>query len=374
MRIPLAKPDLPSLEQIAPQLDGMLQSGRISNFGPYSKALEEQISAFSKVKNALCVSNATTGLTLLLNTLAPGSEVIVPSFTFAATTQALLWNSLVPVFADIDSHSYTLSVESVAATITDKTSAIVAVHTFGNPCKIEGLKSIAERCGLRLFYDSAHALGSRHHGAPLGQFGDAEVFSLSATKLVACGEGGAITTNDEDLLEAVIDRRNYGLDKESCDCVSVGANGKITEFSSILGLWSLSSLNERVQRRNRIAQSYINGLRGLPGLQFQKIQDEDTSSFKDFTVRIDADQFGLGRDRVRQLLAEAGIETRAYFSPSLHRTSLFATSATEYMHLETTDLVARSILSLPIYGEFRDRDQDYVIETLCRIHENAKRL
>ena len=374
MKIPLVKPDLPRLEQITPQLESMLQSGRISNFGPYSRELEEQISAFLDVKYALCISNATTGLTLLLSTLAPGSEVIVPSFTFAATIQALLWNSLVPVFADIDIRSFTLSMQSLSTKITDKTSAIVAVNTFGNPCKIEYLRSIAEKYGLRLFYDSAHALGSRRRGVPLGQFGDAEVFSLSATKLVACGEGGVITTNDEDILEAVVDRRNYGLDKKSRDCTNVGTNGKITEFSAILGLWSLGSLNERVQQRNRMAQSYVNGLKSLPGLQFQEIEAEDTSSFKDFTVSIDSRQFGLSRDQVRELLAEAGIETRAYFSPPLHRTSLFSTSATEVVHLENTDLVARSILSLPIYGGLREEDLDYIIETLCRIHVDAERL
>jgi dTDP-4-amino-4,6-dideoxygalactose transaminase len=370
-KIPLVKPHLPNLDDIESQIRSMLESGRLTNFGNFSKLLESRICEYLGVKYAICVSNATAGLIILLNSLPKGSEVIVPSFTFLPTVQAVLWNSLIPVFVDIDS-SYTISPSEVVSLLSDRTSAILGVHAFGNPCNINELENISRQRGIKLFFDSAHAFGTKYSTKHVGGFGDAEVFSFSVTKLLPCGEGGVITSNSKEICKLLLDRRNYGFTSGSNDSENLGLNGKMTEFSAILGLWGLDydedgirRIDKHISKRNEIAKKYIDRLGNLSGLNLQKIRTEDTSTYKDFTIAIDSSVFGTNRYKVKEELRKRGVETTSYFSPAIHQMTYFKQkSEIKKTNLQHTNLVESRILSLPMYFDLSDEDLEYVISAI----------
>ncbi len=367
-KIPLVKPFLPTLEEVSAEISHVLSSGQLTNFGPFSRELDSTVCEYLGVRYALCLSNASTGLMLLLNILPKGTEVIVPSFTFLPTVMALLWNDLIPVFADIDT-TYTLCPERVKECITSRTSAIVGVHVFGNPCHVEALSDLAAERNLKLFFDSAHAFGATVHDKHIGTFGDAEVFSFSATKLLSCGEGGAICTNDESLYREILDRRNYGFAWKSYNCRNMGTNAKISEFSAILGLWGLRLTPEgrridiQVEARNKIAEQYRARLAGIPGLGYQDVLADNKSTYKDFTLVVESEVFGCDRDEVKKTLNNRGIESASYFSPPIHKMRLFSNYDVTG-NLVVTDHVERRILSLPIYHGLSDSQMDFIIETL----------
>lgn len=365
-RIPLVRPCLPERAAFDAAVDAIYATGRLSNFGPYSDSLEQETCSITGAPHAAAVSNATAGLWIVLNTLPANSEVIVPSFTFVATIQAITTNphGLVPVFADVDSESLNVSPDAVERAITKRTSAILAVHAFGAPCEVDALEEIATRYGLKLFFDAAHAFGSRFRGQAVGAFGDAEVFSLSATKVIPAGEGGVIATRSDILHRGILDRRNYGLQHNgSRDCANDGVNGKITELAAALAVEELRTLDARVHRRNEIATRYLAGLRGLPGVSFQFIDARNVTTYKDFVVIIDPVRFGVTRDELRAHLKRRGIETAPYFWPPAHRMIRFARYAAG-ADLPVTEHAAGRILSLPIYEELRDEEVDSVIDAV----------
>src|SRR5918996_6536051 len=245
--LPLAVPSVPPGKALLGNIEGILESGVLTN-GPYVRELESRAADYLGVRHCVAVASCTSGLMLVLRTSDLSGDVVVPSFTFAATAHAVVWNGLRPVFSDIDSGSLTLSAGSVLRTAGVRTSAILATHTYGTPCDVEGLAEAAERSGIRLFYDAAHAFGSRHEGRPLGGFGDAEVFSLTPTKPVVAGEGGVIATNDEELAEACRLGREYAKEPDY-DSRFVGLNARMSEFHAAVALSSLEGLDERVGER-----------------------------------------------------------------------------------------------------------------------------
>ena len=253
---------------------------------------------FLDVPHCVAVSSCTVGLTLLLRALELAGEVILPSFTFYATGHALLWNNLVPVFCDSEPDSFNLDPERVEALITPRTSAILAVHVCGNPADSERLEEIARRHRLRLLFDSAHAFGSGRNGRRCGGFGDAEVFSLSPTKVFTAGEGGLITTNHPGLAATLRKGRNYG-DPGTYDCDLPGLNARLTEFQGVLGLESMRQVENEILRRNQIADAFTALLDGLPGIGFQRVRPCDWSSRKDFSLLVEEALCSLGRPNWR---------------------------------------------------------------------------
>jgi dTDP-4-amino-4,6-dideoxygalactose transaminase len=361
-RVPLVKPSLPTADELVPDINNILLSGRLTNFGPYSSKFEEAIALYTGAEYASVVSSGTTGLLLLLSTLPRGSEVIVPSFTFSATLQAILWNGLIPTLADISSTTYNLDPESVSRSVTPKTSAILAVNIFGNPADINGLEAIASEHRLQLFFDSAHAFGSRRDGVPLGRFGDAEVFSFRATKPLACGEGGAVVTKHDHIHRAVLQGRNYGFIPGSSGIRHRGLNGKMAEFNALLGVHGLAGLASQVKLRNELARQYRQSLSQYDGLSFQEIRPGDTCNYKDFAVHIDEDRFGVGRARVMQLLSNVGVESATYFSPAVHQLRGLSGLLYEKSHLKNTSKVAAGVLCLPMYADLAESDFDLIME------------
>lgn len=365
-RIPIAKPVLPTSPQLLEELDQILESGVVTN-GPFTTAFEQAIAEQLNVKHAIAVASATAGLMMVYRSLDLRGEVVVPSFTFMATVSALVWAGLTPVFADVDLQTGNLDPSAAEAAITPETSAIVVVHNSGNPADIAELEAIAARHNLRLIFDAAHALGSSWKGEPVGAQGGANVFSLTPTKLVVAGEGGMITTNDNQLAAKLRIAREYG-NPGNYDSEFAGLNGRMPELSALLGQHSLRQLGSAVTCRNEIAAHYRQRLGQLPGIGFQLVRDGNRSSYKDFSITIDAASFGLTRDELAVVLSAENIDTRKYFDPPVHRHKAYQAYAPPPGSLPNTKLLASSILDLPIWSDMTESTASDVCLAIERAH------
>jgi len=347
------KPSLPPSECVLSLYADCYASGVITN-AKLVRQFEEQAAERLGVKHCVAVSSCTSGLILVLKALGLTGEVILPSFTFFATGHALLWNGLTPVFADCDPQTWVVDPREVAARITERTSAIVGVHLYGNPCDVDGLTEIAGRHHLKLVYDSAHAFGSACQGRPVGSFGDAEVFSLSPTKLLVAGEGGLVATNDAVLAQRLRAARNYG-DLGAYDPQLLGLNARMPEFNAALAVAGLPFLDAKVARHNQVARHYTALLADTPGLGFQAVLQGNLSTYKDYSVLVYEDQFGMSRDELAEALRAENIETKKYFYPPLHKQALFRPVYEENPSpLQNTEFISDRVLSFPIYESLPD--------------------
>lgn len=346
------KPAVPPIDNILERYLPSFREGILTN-GNVVARLESEVAERLGVSHCIAVSSCTSGLMLVLKALGIHDEVILPSFTFFATGHAVLWNGLKPVFADCDPKTWTIDLDDVESKITGQTGAILAVHLYGNPAHIYELQRIASRHGLKLIFDAAHAFGSRYHGHPVGGFGDAEVFSLSPTKLLVAGEGGLVCTNDAALARRIRAARNYG-DAGNYDPEVLGLNARMTEFNAALASAGLRFVDRKVERRNEIAALYTDLLKATPGIHFQWIQENSKSACKDFSILVSKPGFGMNRDEVSTALSIEGVPTKKYFYPPLHRQKLFAVDAADCCFLPNTERISHSVLSLPIYESLPD--------------------
>jgi dTDP-4-amino-4,6-dideoxygalactose transaminase len=329
--------------------------------------LEAAVAERLQVKHCVAVSSCTSGLMMVLRALGLTGEVIVPSFTFFATGHAALWNGLRPVFADCDEETWNVDPIDVERKITKRTSAILVVHLYGNPCEVETLEQLASRHHLKLIFDAAHGFGSRHRDRPLGGFGDAEVFSLSPTKLLVAGEGGLVTTNDATLARAIQGMRNYG-DLGAYDPEWLGMSARMSEFNAALALAGMPLVGAKVARRNRIAKIYTSLLRSLPGVRFQKVLPGDLSTHKDYSIHVSSHAFGMTRDALADALLAENVETKKYFFPPLHKQRLYSSfHSVEREDLARTDHVTNGIVSLPIYESLPDATVEQVAYAIVRL-------
>lgn len=367
----IVSPTLPSLDSMKDRIEETLKNGMITNFSRYSQEFEKKTAEYFCVKYALSQSNATSGLLILQKILNLTGEVIVPSFTFSATTHTLIWNNLTPVFVDINKETFNIDPKLIEEKITPKTSAIYGVHIFGNPCEINELQKIADKHNLKLIFDSAHAFGSLYHGKKVGGFGDAEVFSLSATKLLTTGEGGIITTNNPKLYEKLKLGRNYG-DPGTYDCQFVGFNSKLPEYGAIMGLETLKILEEGVERRNQLFELCKSTLGNVPGITFQKITENCRTTVKDLAIVIDKNKFGISRDKLAEALDKENIRTKKYFYPPIHLMKAYSQFYDQYNgKLPNTEYLSQNILCLPIHSHMADETMLKICKAIKRIHEFA---
>lgn len=366
----LVHPSIPDVDAVADDVKSILASGMLTN-GAYVRRFEEAAQRFLGVRNCVAVASCTQGLMLVLRATGMTGEVIIPSFTFAATAHAVQWNGLTPVFADIDPLTLTMSPESAEAAITSKTSAIMATHLYGTPCDTEGLQDVADRHGLSLFFDAAHAFGSTHGGVNVGNFGTAEVFSLSPTKVLIAGEGGIVATDDDDLAYRLRVGRDYG-NPGDYDCLYVGLNARMSEFHAALGLRSLETLPERIERRNELAEMYRQALGDIPGISFPSVGPGDVSTYKDFTIVVDADVFGMDAASLASALKADGIDSRRYYFPPVHEMKSYAYLENRSgADIPVTERVSRQVLTLPLWTDMSSEQVKGVAKACSLAYEYA---
>ena len=367
--LPFARPYTPPLDAVAARLAPSYDRGILTN-GPLVRELEARVAERLGVAHVVAVASCTSGLMLSLRHLQrAGGKAVLPSFTFSATAHAAHWCGIEPVFAECRPETFQVDVADLAARL-DGVGAILATHVFGAPCPAEQLEALATEAGAALVFDAAHALGATRHGRPIGGFGDAEVFSLSPTKLVAGGEGGIVATNRGDLAEAVVLGRDYG-NPGDYDCRFPGINARMSELHAAMALESLAMLDEHLERRRVAAERYRSGLEGIEGVSVQVVDDGDTSTYKDFTVSVD-DDFGISRDATRRALAAEGIDTRCYFDPPVHAQQAYAHLPAA--KLPVTDDAAGRVLTLPMFARLPLEAIDAVVGALASIGNHAEQL
>lgn len=369
-KLPIIQPTLPDYETIAPQVKEIFATGMLTK-GKYLRQFEERLAEYLGVRHAVCVSSCTLGLALTYQGLGLADEVIVPSFTFMATVHPLVWLNVTPVFVDIDPHTWNIDPAKVEEAITPHTTGIVGVHNFGNPADVEALEEIARRHQLKLVFDAAHGFGTLYQGRPVGRFGDAEVFSLTPTKLLVAGEGGVVATNSDALADHIRAGREYGNDGYYGSNFP-GLNARMPEFNAILGLKSLEMLEENAQRRNRVVRWFRERLEQLPGITFQTIRPGNRCSYKDLSVLVDEREFGLTRDQLARALEAENVDTRKYHDPPVHTHQTYRHLRQRFDNrLPVTNWVAPRSLSLPIYSHMDEATVDGICTAIERIHAYA---
>jgi dTDP-4-amino-4,6-dideoxygalactose transaminase len=369
-KVHIVRPDLPPFADVATEAEAILASGMVTK-GRHLRAFEEAVAEHLGVRHAVAVSSCTTGLMLTYKCLGLTGEVVVPSFTFMATVSALVWAGLRPVFADVDFETTNLNAAAAEAAITPATSAIVAVHNFGNPADIDALDAVAKSHGLKLIFDAAHGFGARYQGKPVGAQGNAHVYSLSPTKLLITGEGGIVATDDDELADRIRLGREYG-NSGNYDSAFAGMNARMPEFNALLGLHSLRRLEAGARRRNEVAAIYHRELGELPGISFQAVKPGNRNSYKDFSITVDADAFGLSRDDLALALEAENIDTRKYYEPPVHRQTAYGGFATAGDMLDNTERLAARSLSLPMWSHMDDETALGICRAVRRVHEAAE--
>jgi dTDP-4-amino-4,6-dideoxygalactose transaminase len=344
-RIPITRPTLPPYAAVAPAFREIVRSGMITK-GRYLRELEEMASTYMGA-TVLGVSSCTVGLVLALQALRVDGEVILPSFTFLATASAPSLLRLPLRFVDVRRDTWTIDPRAVEAAITPRTAAVIGVHTFGAPADAEALQAICSRHGLALIMDAAHGLGALRRGRPVGAIADAEVFSMSPTKLVAAGEGGLVSTRRADVAERVDALREYG-NAGDYTTIQPGLNGRLDELSAVLAIAGFRALESNAKRRNRLAELAKRELKGVPGVAWQEVGAGDRSSYKDLTIVIEPSEFGCSRDDVARALFADGVDSRKYYVPLVHRHPAFAGASTEA--LPVSSWLESRVLSLPLYS------------------------
>ncbi|MCH8282584.1 MAG: DegT/DnrJ/EryC1/StrS family aminotransferase [Chloroflexi bacterium] len=351
--------------ELMARIQEVLVSNQVTN-GVNVRGLEENMGAYLNVDHVVAVSSCTLGLTLALQ--AAGiveKEVILPSFTIAATANAAYWNRCKITFADIDLDTFNISLDHVEELITEETGAIMPVHVFGNPCRINELQALGSKYGVPVVYDAAQAFGASYQGAKVGRFGEFEVFSGSPTKHFTSLEGGFIATNDGDLAEMVRLTRNYGV-LPNYDCVLPGLNARMPEINAVVGQALLPDTDGFVSRRNRYAEAYREYLVELPGIRFQEVTPGACSSYNYFGMLIEPATFGLTNRELEQALKAEGIGTKVYYHPPVHLHQAYRTVPAP--SLPYTQYLADRIICLPMYNSMEHSLLEQIATAVLRIH------
>ncbi|HJT33455.1 MAG TPA: aminotransferase class I/II-fold pyridoxal phosphate-dependent enzyme [Pirellulales bacterium] len=344
----VGRPNLGDRGRLLARIDELLDRRWFTNDGPLVQEFERRLAEWTGAKHCIAVCNGTVALELALRAAGVEGDVIMPAFTFVATAHAVQWLGLQPVFCDIDAESHTIDPGRIEQLITPRTAAIVGVHLWGRPCRIDRLQAIADRHGLTLLFDAAHAFGCTWRGRPIGNFGLAEVFSFHATKFVNAFEGGAIVTNDDQLAARLRLMRNFGFAGYD-QVVSLGINGKMSEVSAAMGLTSLDSCHEFIAANRQNHEAYVRELSGVSGLSMLDYDAGERANYQYIVVEVDAEKAGLARDDLVEVLWAENVLARRYFYPGCHRMAPYAAAGNGW-RLPVTDSVAGRVLSLPTGG------------------------
>lgn len=348
-RINVTRSLLPPFEEYINEIRPMWESHWLTNMGVKHQELERRLTDYLQVHHSSLMSNGHMSLELVLQALELKGEVITTPFTFASTTHAIVRNNLEPVFCDINPDDFTMDVTKMESLITDKTTAIVPVHVYGNVCQVEEIERIAKKHGLKVVYDAAHAFAETYKGQGVGSFGDASVFSFHATKVFNTIEGGCVCFSDNELKLKLLRLKNFGIcNEEIVD--SIGANAKMNEFQAAMGLCNLRYIDGEIKKRKHLAELYRERLKGVKGLRMNVIQKNVKSNYAYFPIVVDADQFGISRDEICEKLKDYQIYARKYFYPL---TSSFDCYQGRFSseHTPVAKKIADEVMTLPLYGE-----------------------
>jgi dTDP-4-amino-4,6-dideoxygalactose transaminase len=344
--IHVGRPNIGDRETFIKYVNEILDSRWLSNNGPLVERLEKQISELLGVKNCVAMCNGTVALEIAIRAVGLTGEVIVPSYTFIATPHALSWQGVTPVFADIDPFTHNLDPEAVRRMITPRTTGILATHLWGTPCDITALQAIADEHGLKLVFDAAHAFMASVNTQMIGNFGEAEVFSFHATKFFNTFEGGAVTTNNDDLAQTMRLMRNFGF--AGLDNVThSGTNGKMTEICAAMGLVNLDSLEVVLDANKANYGAYCTALNSIDGVTVLPFDDNEARNYQYIVIEV-APNFPVSRDMIVEALHAENILARKYFWPGCHEMKPYREAyPSAGLLLPNTKTVAERVIVMP---------------------------
>ncbi|MCU0473984.1 MAG: DegT/DnrJ/EryC1/StrS family aminotransferase [Bacteroidales bacterium] len=359
----VTKPYLPPLEEFIPFLEDIWNSHILTNCGHFHKELENKLCDFLGVKYISLFSNGTLALITAIQALKMSGEVITTPFSFVATVHALWWNGITPVFADIEPVTFNLDPNKIEAAITPGTTAILPVHVYGNPCNTEKIQEIAERYGLKVIYDAAHAFNVKVNGTSITNFGDLSVLSFHATKVFNTFEGGAIICHDEKTKQHIDQLKNFGITDE-VTVVAPGINAKMNEFQAAIGILQLKYIEEAIYKRKAIAVSYREILNEVPGITVLNDLPGIDYNYAYFPVFIDSTKYGRSRDELYENLRNHNIFCRRYFYPLISQVPTYRNLDSAHEgRVPVAEKAAKEVLCLPIYPDLGMK----VIQRICKI-------
>lgn len=366
-KILVTRSSMPDFEEYCEEIKELWDSRWLTNMGVKHKQLQAELTNYLDVENIDLLTNGHMALELSMQALNLQGEVITTPFTFASTTHAIVRNGLEPVFCDINADDFTMDATKLESLITDRTSAIVPVHVYGNICNIEEIERIANKYGLKVIYDAAHTFGVKYKGRGIGSYGDVSCFSFHATKVFNTIEGGAVCFKDKRFGEDLYNLKNFGIrGPETVE--AVGANAKMNEFCAAMGICNLRHIDNAIAMRKAVVERYRSHLENIDGIRLSPIQKNVQSNYAYFPVVFDEKIFGASRNEVFDALAENGIGARKYFYPL---TNTFDCFHGKYDASETPVAlhISKRVLTLPLYEELKLED----VDNICKIIRSCKK-
>lgn len=370
-KIFVTQPYLPPLEEYSVYLEDIWKRKWLTNNGHYHQELEKALCDFLDVKYISLFTNGALALVIALQELRISGEVITTPFSFVATTHALWWNNIKPVFVDIEPNTFNINPEKIEAAITPKTTAILPVHVYGNPCDVRKIEEIADTYGLKVIYDAAHTFGVSVKGLPLVSFGDLSILSFHATKVFNTFEGGAIICHDEKTKKRIDYLKNFGFAGETT-VVAPGINAKMSEVQAAFGLLQLKYFNSCTQKRKEIAHYYREQLASVKGISFFGDLPDVAHNYSYFPIFVDENEFGASRDTLYEELKKKNIYARRYFYPLIsHFPTYKNLPSAASSNLPIAEQAAKQVLCLPIYPDLSKEDLDRVLTTIV-VHRKGE--
>jgi dTDP-4-amino-4,6-dideoxygalactose transaminase len=351
---------MPSIEEYIEEIKDMWESHWLTNMGVKHKQLEAELSRYLDALNITLFTNGHLALECAIAALNLSGEVITTPFTFASTTHAIVRNGLKPVFCDINPDDYTIDTHKLESLITNRTSAIIPVHVYGNICNVNEIERIAKKYDLKVIYDAAHAFGVTFEGVGVANFGDASMFSFHATKVFNTIEGGAVTYEDASLSKKLDDLKNFGITgPESVEYI--GGNAKMNEFQAAMGICNLRHVEGEVAKRKIVVESYIERLSGVSGIRLCKPQPGVKSNYAYFPVVFDG--YKMSRDEVFEKLKAENIYARKYFYPLTNSFECYK-GRFDVEKTPVAKYVADRVLTLPLYADLALDDVDRICDII----------
>lgn len=367
-KIMVTQSSMPVYEDYAEKIKKIWDTRWLTNMGEYHVDLQNRLKQYLDVPNLDLFVNGHMALELALQAFNLSGEVITTPFTFASTTHAIVRNGLTPVFCDINEDDYTMDVSCIEKLITDRTTAIVPVHVYGTVCNVEEISRIANKYGLKVIYDAAHAFGVKYKGKGIGNYGDAAMYSFHATKVFNTIEGGAVVYKDNQVGEKLRRLKNFGIkDEEVVD--DIGANAKMNEFSAAMGLCNLDYVDGAIEARGKLVDTYREMLEGITGIQLPIQQKDVVTNNAYFPIVVDEKKYGYTRNELVDELKENGIYARKYFYPLTNTFDCFHGK----FSTDTTPIalkISKRVLTLPLYADLEQSDVRRICEIVVKKGKN----
>lgn len=364
--VTVTKPFLPPLDEFIPYLKKIWDSGQLTNNGPFHQQFETELAEYLGVKYISLFTNATLALITALQAFNISGEVITTPYSFVATTHSLWWNNIRPVFVDVESDYFNLNPEKIESSITPKTTAIMPVHVYGNPCDVERIREIADIYGLKVIYDASHCFGVKINDKSILSFGDLSVISFHATKVFNTFEGGGIISHDKTMKERIDFLKNFGFAGETT-VVAPGINAKMSEIQAAMGLLQLKYIDENINKRQKITLRYRELLHDVQGIRLLSDSPNVRHSYSYFPIFVSEDKYGISRDNLYARLKENNIFTRRYFYPLISQFPTYrGLQSAQPGQLPIAEKAAAQVICLPLFPDLQLKTIDDICTFIIR--------